>query len=84
MFNQCSSLSNLKGLINWNVSKGTDFSCMFYKCPSLKDINGLINWNVSNVNNFSSMFNGCSSLKDWMLIIKRFKWIKILEIFKSQ
>ena len=49
MFNGCSSLSDIKGLENWNVSNGKDFSFigMFYKCSLLLDIKGLLNWNVS-------------------------------------
>ena len=52
MFSQCSSLSNIKALENWNASKGNDFSFMFFRCRSLSDIKPLQNWNVSNGKNF--------------------------------
>ena len=44
MFSDCKSLSNIKGLENWNVSNGNNFSYMFYYCKSLSDIKGLENW----------------------------------------
>ena len=64
MFNNCSSLSDIKPLENWNVSNGNDFSFMFNNCSSLSDIKALKNWNVSNGNNFSYMFFGCKTLRD--------------------
>jgi len=32
IFEYCESLSDIKGLENWNVSNGNDFSDMFYGC----------------------------------------------------
>ena len=56
MFYKCSSLSDIKGLENWNISKGNNFSYMFNKCSSLSDIKPLEKWNLSkpNSNNFYS------------------------------
>ena len=55
---------NIKGLENWNVSNGNDFSGMFNGCLSLSDIKELQNWKILNGNNFSHMLSGCSSLSD--------------------
>ena len=52
MFYKCESLSDIKGLKNWNVSNENNFSYMFRGCKSLLDIKELENWNVSNGNYF--------------------------------
>ena len=52
MFGDCSSLSDIKPLENWNVSNGTNFEGMFYKCSSLNNIKPLENWKLSE-NNFN-------------------------------
>ena len=39
MFYGCSSLIDIKGLENWNVSNGNYFTSMFSECSSLIDIN---------------------------------------------
>ena len=44
MFYNCSSLSDIKSLENWNVSNGNDFSYMFIGCSFLLDIKSLKNW----------------------------------------
>ena len=64
MFSGCSSLSNIKSLKNWNVSKGRDFSDMFSECTKLSDIKVLQNWNIFKVTYFSNMFNEYSLLSD--------------------
>ncbi len=64
MFSECSSLQNVDGLINWNVSNGTNFERMFYDRSSLKNVDGLKNWNVSNGTNFRGMLGGCDELSD--------------------
>ena len=43
MFNECSSLYDIDGLKDWNVSNGNDFSYMFSKCSSLENIDALNN-----------------------------------------
>ncbi len=48
MFNQYSSLSNIKALEKWNVSNGNNFRCMFEGCSSLSNIKALEKWNLSN------------------------------------
>ena len=47
-------LSDIKGLQNWDVSNGKDFSYMFNEYKSLLDIKPLENWDVSNGNNFKN------------------------------
>ena len=47
MFSGCSSLSDLKPLEKWDVSKCTDFSCMFSGCSKLLDIKQLEKWGVT-------------------------------------
>ncbi len=47
MFSECSSLSEIKVLENWNLSNGNDLSEMFCGCSSLSDIQVLENWNLS-------------------------------------
>jgi surface protein len=69
MFAQCSSLTNVDGLSNWNTSNVTDmgnmFSSMFNgsgRGSKLTNVDGLSKWNTSNVTDMSNMFNGCTSL----------------------
>ena len=62
MFNECSSLIDIKGLKNWNVSNGINFSYMLYKCSKLSDIKGLEKWNVSNGTDFQAIFSECTLL----------------------
>ena len=64
MFNECSSLHDIDGLKDWNVSNGNDFSYMFSGCTALENIDALNNLNVSNGNDFSFMFSGCSALEN--------------------
>ena len=47
MFGRYTSLQNLNGLKNWNVSNGTVFKKMFNLCNALKNLNLLQNWNFS-------------------------------------
>ena len=49
MFCGCSKLSDIKGLENWNVSNGNNFSYIFYECSLLSDIKALQNWNLSDL-----------------------------------
>ena len=47
MFNECSRLSDIKTLENWNVSNNSDFVGMFISCNNLLDLSPLENWRVS-------------------------------------
>ena len=64
LFYDCTSLSDIDMLKDWDVSSATNLDCLFYGCSSLKDIYGLKKWNVKNVNHFSYLFYGCTSLKN--------------------
>ena len=59
---QCTSISDIQALKNWDVSNGTNFFGMFGVCSLLSDLNGLEDWDVSKGKIFSGMFNKCSSL----------------------
>ena len=52
MFCECSSLSDIKPLENWNVSNGNIFDNMFKECSSLLDITPFKNWK-----GFTEMFD---------------------------
>lgn len=58
MFYSCESLTNLKGISNWDVSRIEDMSEVFSRCSHLTDLRPLKNWDVSNVRNMTSMFAG--------------------------
>ena len=64
MFEDCKSLSNVKGLENWDVSNIKSFHSFFRGCSKLSDISALKNWNVSKVETFFLMFEGCYNLSD--------------------
>ena len=63
-FFYCELLQDISALAHWDVSNGTDFSCMFNSCKSLQDIRALQNWNVENGIEFSFMFAECNSLQN--------------------
>ncbi len=64
LFYNCSNLTDISGLANWNVSNVTDMSHMFSICSNLTDLTPLKSWNVSNVTDMRSMFLSCSKLTD--------------------
>lgn len=61
----CTSLTNISGLSNWDVSQITNMEGMFLENYLITDISALQNWDVSNVRNMSIMFNSCSSKLDY-------------------
>ena len=63
-FYNCSELSDISALTNWNVGNVTTLYQTFQGCSALSDISPLANWNTSNVTNLSSTFNYCSNLTD--------------------
>ena len=72
LFWECSSLSDITPLKNWDVSNVTDFGNLFYECTSLSDVMPLLNWNLLNGKNFNRMFFGCNlsgreKLEKWKL-----------------
>ena len=57
MFAGCTSITNLSGLENWNVSKAESFINMFINCRSLEDVSFINNWDISKTASFSQMFS---------------------------
>ena len=64
IFNNCSSLTYLPDLSNWDTSNVTDMNSMFYKCEKLKILPDISKWNTSNTIDFSNIFYYCLSLKN--------------------
>ena len=62
IFYECSSLSSLPEISNWDTSNITNMNCMFSGCSYLSSLPDISNWNTSNVTNMSFMFEGCLSL----------------------
>ena len=62
MFSECSSLSSLPDISEWNTNNVTNMIAMFYKCSSLSSLPDISKWDTSNVTYMSYMFYGCSSL----------------------
>jgi len=70
MFDNCSSLSSLPNISNWNTSNVSNMSFMFNECISLLSLPDISNWNTSKVNNMSHMFNNCKLLESFPDISK--------------
>ena len=49
LFYNCSNLTNITGLANWDVSNVTNMNSMFYNCSNLTDLTALKDWNVDKV-----------------------------------
>ena len=47
MFKDCSSLSNIKPIENWDVSNGDNFEYMFSGCKDSLSTKPLKSWNFS-------------------------------------
>ena len=62
IFCNCSSLTSVGDLSNWDTSNVTDMSSMFCNCSSLTSVGDPSNWDTSNVKNMSNIFCNCSSL----------------------
>ena len=62
MFYGCTSLTNIDGLANWDVSNVPNFNCLFVNCNSLTNVDALASWDVSSAYNMEGMFSGCDSL----------------------
>ena len=62
IFYECSSLSSLPDISNWDTTNVTNMNCMFSGCSYLSSLPDISNWNTSNVTNMSFMFEGCLSL----------------------
>ena len=64
MFYECSSLADISGLKDFDISNIDEIVSMFYGCSTLTDLSPLANWDFSTPTKISSMFEGCSSLTD--------------------
>jgi surface protein len=58
MFLNCSSLTTINNINQWNVSAVLDMSNLFTNCILFND--DLSNWNTSSVTNMSTLFSGCT------------------------
>ena len=71
MFRDCSSLSSINSLKNWDMSAAINMGCMFMNCISLTSIDALKKWNILNVKILSGIFMNCvslssiSAIKNW-------------------
>jgi pilin isopeptide linkage protein/uncharacterized repeat protein (TIGR02543 family) len=68
IFSNCSSLTTVTGLENWDTSNFTNLSGAFINCKSLTSIAGLSNWDVSKVRYMISTFRGTASVSDFSAI----------------
>ena len=62
MFTNCSSLTSIQNVGNWDVSNITDMSYLFSGCLSFDG--NLSNWDVSNVTDMKLMFEFCTSFNN--------------------
>jgi surface protein len=59
MFGNCSSLTTVNNMNNWNVSRVTNMRSMFFGATLFNQNIG--SWDVSNVTQMNTMFGGCTS-----------------------
>ena len=64
LFNGYSSLTDIRGLTDWNTGSVKDMTKMFYGCSGLTDLSGLSNLDTKSVEDMTEMFYGCSGLTD--------------------
>lgn len=62
--NDFSSLTDISGFANWDLSNTESIAVLFNGCKSLSNISVLQNWNVSNVKEMGGVFGGCASIHD--------------------
>jgi surface protein len=59
MFRDCTSLTTINRVDEWDVSNINNLQACFFQCPNF---NGNVSsWNVSNVTNFQSCFANCTN-----------------------
>lgn len=61
MFYNCSALTNLTPLSNWDVPNVTLVNNMFSGCYKLADSSAINDWDILKVTNFKYMFESCPS-----------------------
>ena len=62
LFHGCSSLKNVDGLADWDVSGVTYFDSTFSGCSSLQNIDGLRSWKPNKIPYLTETFSGCTNL----------------------
>ena len=65
LFSQCSSLSSIPNIGNWNIKKVTFMTRMFSECSSLSTLSDIDKWDWGIVSKIKKdgMFRGCSKIK---------------------
>ena len=63
MFYNCSSLTELPDISNWNTNKLTNFDFLFSKCILIESLPDISKWNTNNVIVMNELFSGCHKLK---------------------
>ena len=63
LFEGCTSLQDISGLANWDVSRATSMNHLFCGCSSLNDLLVLANWDTLNVQSMDRIFGGCPIIK---------------------
>lgn len=66
MFDQCTALTDVKGISGWDVSQVKNMSRTFAVCSNLKNID-LSKWDTGSVTTIQNMFAGCNALEDMNL-----------------
>lgn len=59
MFRDCTSLTTINRVNEWNISNINNLQACFFLCPNFNGNVG--SWNVSNVTNFQSCFTSCTN-----------------------
>ena len=69
LFYRCNSLTEIKGIENWDLRNATSGSVYakeldktFYGCSSLTSLDAIKNWDVSNMEGLTHTFDSCTSL----------------------
>lgn len=59
MFRDCTSLTTINRVNEWNISNINNLQACFFQSPNFNS--NISNWNVSNVTNFQSCFASCTN-----------------------
>ena len=62
MLYECSSLTSLSNISNWNISNLNDMCSMFYGCSSLTSLPGTSNWEIYNIDSRWNIFYRCPNI----------------------
>lgn len=63
MFKDCSKLSDISALLNWNTSK-VRYAQYMFSGTAIVDVGALSAWNTSSIITMSRMFSSCKQLSD--------------------